>query len=50
MCWSRPSESDSLQPVRHRLPRAEQQIVVAAELTQDANDVQQLHPMLQAVY
>jgi transposase len=27
----------------------EQQIVVAAELTQDANDVQQLHPMLQAV-
>jgi transposase len=27
----------------------EQQIVVAAELTQDANDVQQLAPMLQAV-
>jgi hypothetical protein len=25
------------------------QIVVAAELTQDANDVQQLHPMLNAV-
>jgi hypothetical protein len=27
----------------------EHQIVVAAELTQDANDVQQLAPMLQAV-
>jgi transposase len=27
----------------------EQQIIVAAELTQDANDVQQLHPMLRAV-
>ena len=27
----------------------EQQIVVAAELTQDANDLQQLQPMLQAV-
>jgi hypothetical protein len=27
----------------------EHQIVVAAELTQDANDVQQLHPMLRAV-
>jgi hypothetical protein len=26
----------------------EQQLVVAAELTQQANDVQQLHPMLQA--
>jgi transposase len=27
----------------------EHQVVVAAELTQDANDVQQLHPMLRAV-
>jgi hypothetical protein len=27
----------------------EQQVVVAAELTQNANDVQQLHPMLRAV-
>ena len=27
----------------------EQQIIVAAELTQDANDVQRLHPMLRAV-